>query len=103
MGTITLPYTITNPVVLTAAMLNGNFLAISAQVNAGLEEANINSLAQLTGATVTATEIKVSEVDPADTLVIKLPSSDGSHSLKIKDHSGQVRMGILSSGEVTLY
>jgi hypothetical protein len=32
-----------------------------------------------------------------------LPSADGSHSLKIKDHLGQVRMEIKSSGEVTIY
>jgi len=103
MGLVNLPYTITNPVVLTAAMLNGNFDAISAQVNGNLEEGNVSTLAQLIGATVTATEIKTEELDPTDTLTIKLPSSDGSHSLKIKDYLGQVRMEIKSSGEVTIY
>jgi len=103
MGLVSLPYTITNPIIATAEMLNGNFLSISTQVNGNLEEANVSELAQLTGATVTATEIKTEEIDPTSTLVIKLPSSDGSHSLKIKDSQGQVRMEIKSSGEVTLY
>jgi hypothetical protein len=103
MGMVNLPYTITNPVVLTAAMLNGNFDAISAQVNGNLEEDNVSELAQMIGATVTATEIKTEEIDPTDTLTIKLPSSDGSHALRVKDYLGQVRLEIKSSGEVTVF
>ncbi len=101
MGAVSFPYTISNPVVLTAAMLNGDFNAVSAQVNGNLEEGNVSPLAQLTGATVTATEIKTKEIDPTSTLVIKLPSADGSHALRIKDHLGQTRVEIKSSGEVT--
>jgi hypothetical protein len=103
MGLLSLPYTITNPMIATAAMFNGNFDAIKAQVNGNLEEVNVSELAQLTGATVSATEIKTEEIDPTSTLVIKLPSSDGSHSLRIKDHQGQTRVEIKSSGEVTFY
>jgi len=103
MSIISLPYTISNPIILTAEMLNGNFLSISTQVNGNLEEANVSELAQLTGATVTATEIKTEELDPTSTLVIKLPSADGSHSLKVKDAQGQVRVEIKSSGEVTFF
>jgi flagellar hook assembly protein FlgD len=103
MGLVSLPYTITNPIIATAAMFNGDFDAIKAQVNGNLEEANVSELAQLTGATVTATEIKTKELDPTSTLVIKLPSADGSHSLRIKDSQGQVRVEIKSSGEVTFF
>ena len=103
MGVVNLPYTISNPVVLTAAMLNGNFLAISAQVNGNIEGVNLSTLAQLTGATVTAVEIKTPKINPSDTLVIKLPSADGSHSLCVKDYLGQVRLEIKSDGTVTIF
>jgi hypothetical protein len=103
MGLVSLPYTITNPIIATAAMFNGNFDAIKAQVNGNLEEVNISELAQLTGATVTATEIKTEELDPTSTLVIKLPSSDGSHAFRVKDHLGQARLEIKSDGTVTIF
>jgi hypothetical protein len=103
MGLVSLPYTITNPIIATAAMFNGDFDAIKAQVNGNLEEANVSELAQLTVWWVNATEIKTKEIDPTSTLVIKLPSADGSHSLRIKDSQGQVRVEIKSSGEVTFF
>jgi hypothetical protein len=103
MGVVALPYTISNPIVLTAAMLNGNFLAISTQVNGNLEGVNLSDLAQLTGATVTAAEIKTPKLNPSDTLVIKLADAAGVYSLKIKDYLGQIRVEIKSSGEVTIY
>lgn len=103
MSIVNLPYTISNPIILTAEMLNGNFLSISSQVNGNLQGVNLSDLAQLTGATVTVAEIKTPKFNPSDTLVIKLADAAGVYSLKIKDHLGQTRVEIKSSGEVTIY
>ena len=107
MSLLAYPHLIRNATQSSAAQLNENFQAITAIVNkeagdhGNLDGANIASNAQLTGAVVTVTaKIITGTVDANGCLVIKLPSTDGSHSVKFKDWTGAVRLEIKSSGEV---
>jgi len=91
----------------TAAELNNNFLAILAVVNkaagshGNIGGENVSSLAQLTVGTITVTTKMITAViDCNGTLTIKLPSTDGSHSVLFKDHNGATRLEVRSDGEV---
>lgn len=102
MALLTYPYNIVNATQSAAAKLNGNFTAISAIVNGGIGEEHVSRLAALVGATVTAARIVMNRIDPATKLVIKLPSSDGSHSVRFKDSQGNTVLEVKSNGEVTI-
>ena len=91
----------------TAAELNNDFLAILAVVNkaagdhGNIQGDNIHSLAQLTVGTITVTTKMITAViDCNGALTIKLPSTDGSHSVLFKDHNGNTRLEVKSNGEV---
>jgi len=101
------PNTIRNRQKSTAAELNNDFLAILAVVNKGagahgnIGGDNVSPTAQLTVGTITVTTKMITAViDCNGTLTIKLPSTDGSHSVLFKDHNGSTRLEVRSDGEV---
>jgi hypothetical protein len=102
MALLTYPYNIRNATVSSAAALNGNFNAIKDILNGGVGEEHISRLAALVGATVTAARVVTNRLDPATKLVIKLPSTDGTHSVRFKDYQGNTVLEVKSNGEVTI-
>jgi transaldolase len=102
MALLTYPYNIRNATVSAALALNSNFTAISAIVNGGIGEEHVSRLAALVGATVTAARVITNTIDPATKLVIKLPSTDGSHSVRFKDYQGNTVLEVKSDGEVVI-
>ena len=101
------PNIIRNATKSSAAELNNNFQAITALVNKGagdhgnIQGDNVLSTAQLTAATITiTTKIITAVIDCNGTLTIKLPSTDGSHSVLFKDSNGATRLEVRSDGEV---
>jgi len=102
MALLTYPYNIVNATQSSAAKLNGNFNAISAIVNGGIGEEHVSRPAALVSAICTAARVVTNRIDPSTKLVIKLPSSDGSHSVRFKDYQGNTVLEIKSNGEVTI-
>lgn len=89
--------------------LNNDFQEILSVVNKGtnphgnIQGDNVSGNAQLTVGTITVTtKIITAVVDCNGTLTIKLPSTDGSHSVLFKDHNGNTRLEIKSNGEVEI-
>lgn len=99
---LTYPYTIRNATVSAALALNSNFNAISAIVNGGIGEEHVSRLAALVGATVTAARVITNTIDPGTKLVIKLPSTDGTDSVRFKDYQGNTVLEVKSDGEVVI-
>lgn len=100
------PNTIRNRQKSTAAELNNNFLAILAVVNkaaaahGNIGGDNVSTNALLTVGTITVTTKMITAViDCNGALTIKLPSTDGSHSVLFKDHNGNTRLEVRSDGE----
>ena len=101
------PNIIRNATQSSAAELNNDFQAITALVNKGagahgnIGGDNVSVTAQLTVGTITVTTKMITAViDCNGTLTIKLPSTDGSHSVLFKDHNGATRLEVKSNGEV---
>ena len=102
MAVVNLPHALTNPKVVTAAELNANFAAVSAQVNGNLDGANVAAGADLAIATMTADEIICDVWTLAEAVTIKLPSTDGSHSVIFKDSDGNAILTVASDGGVVM-
>jgi len=101
------PNIIRNAQVSSHTELNNNFQEILDVINKGanphgnIQGDNMKGTAQLTVGTITiSTKIITAVVDCNGTLTIKLPSADGSHSVLFKDHNGNTRLQVKSSGEV---
>ena len=101
------PNIIRNTQLSTHTELNNNFQAITAIVNKGanphgnIQGDNVLTDAQLTVASITiSTKLITAVVDCNGTLTIKLPSTDGSHSVLFRDHNGTTRLEVKSNGEV---
>ena len=96
-------YTIRNNQVSSAAALNSNFNAAKAIINGAVNQEHISRSAALACATLAVTDrVKTNTIDPATKLVIKLPSNDGSDSVRFKDHNGNTVLEVASDGEVTI-
>jgi len=87
----------------THTQLNSNFTAIKTQVDDNLDGENFAASAQLTvNSLILSSKIICDKISVTELMTIKLPSNDGSHTLKFKDSLGNTVMTISSDGEVTI-
>jgi hypothetical protein len=103
MASLDYPYIISNKQKSSHTQWNENFDAISDQVNGNLDGDNFDPDAFLTVNKIKAVTFRTQRFWPSDTMIIKLPSNDGSHHVRWRDHQGNEILKVSSDGEVTFH
>lgn len=93
---------ISNPIVLDAATLNANFLAIKSLVDDSLGGDNIDPDAELVMSGLTVPDVYTAQWDIDELTVIELDSNDGSDAVQWLDADGNVLLYVASDGTVTV-